>query len=43
MQSDCARTYAFTNQFEFLAVIAESFLESPQQLKLKFPEGYLKK
>ena len=42
MHSDCIRNYAFTNQFEFLAVIVESFLESPQQLKLKFPEVYFK-
>ncbi len=36
------RKYAFTNQFEFLAVIIESFIETPQELKLHFPEVYIK-
>jgi len=34
------RDYAFTNQFEFLAVIIETFIESPQEFKSQFPEVY---
>lgn len=39
------REYAFTNQFEFLAVLAEYFLESPEELKKNFPQiyGYTRK
>ncbi|NNF76283.1 MAG: hypothetical protein HKN00_13945 [Flavobacteriaceae bacterium] len=36
------RDYAFTNQFEFLAVLVESFIESPQELKSQFPQVYKK-
>ncbi|MBT8258548.1 MAG: zinc-dependent peptidase [Bacteroidia bacterium] len=36
------REYAFTNQFEFLAVIVETFIESPQELKNQFPQVYSK-
>ena len=41
-QSHYLRNYAFTNQFEFLAVTIETFIESPQDLKLQFPEVYYK-
>lgn len=34
------REYAYTNQFEFLAVIIETFIESPDELKSQFPEVY---
>jgi len=34
------RDYAFTNQFEFLAVVIETFIESPQEFKSQFPEVY---
>lgn len=34
------REYAFTNQFEFLSVILETFIESPQEFKSQFPEIY---
>jgi len=34
------RSYAFTNQYEFTAVLAEYFFESPQELKLEFPQLY---
>lgn len=34
------RKYAFTNQYEFLAVIAEYFVESPKEFKSLFPEIY---
>ncbi|MCB0457935.1 MAG: zinc-dependent peptidase [Flavobacteriaceae bacterium] len=34
------REYAFTNQYEFMAVLAEYFFESPKDLKNHFPEIY---
>jgi MtfA peptidase len=34
------RDYAYTNQFEFLAVILESFFEAPTQFKMQFPKLY---
>ena len=34
------RDYAFTNQYEFMAVIAEYFFESPQDFKKHFPVLY---
>lgn len=36
------RSYAYTNHFEFLAVIIETFLETPQAFKKQFPEIYMK-
>ena len=42
IQSKYIRKYAFTNQFEFLAVVVESFIESPQGFKLHFPDIYFK-
>ncbi len=36
------RDYAFTNKFEFLAVIVETFIESPEELKGQFPQVYTK-
>lgn len=41
-QSHYFRNYAFTNQFEFLAVTIETFIETPQDFKLQFPEVYYK-
>ncbi len=41
-QSHYLRNYAFTNQFEFLAVTIESFIETPSDFKLQFPEVYFK-
>jgi len=41
-QSHYLRNYAFTNQFEFLAVTIETFIETPQDFKLQFPEVYNK-
>lgn len=35
------RNYAFTNDFEFMAVILEHFFETPDVFKLHFPELYL--
>lgn len=34
------RSYAFTNQYEFLAVLTECFFESPEDLKKQFPKIY---
>ena len=34
------REYAFTNQYEFMAVLAEYFIESPKEFKKQFPELY---
>lgn len=42
MASDYFRKYAFTNQFEFLAVAIENFIETPKEFKLQFPEVYSK-
>jgi MtfA peptidase len=42
MTSDYFRKYAFTNQFEFLAVIVENFIETPEDFKTKFPVVYSK-
>ncbi len=35
------RSYAFTNQYEFMAVLAEYFIESPKDFKSHFPKLYL--
>ena len=39
------RKYGFSNQYEFLAVIAEYFFESPNEFKSQFPiiYGYTQK
>ena len=42
IDSHFLRNYAFTNQFEFLAVTIESFIESPKEFKSKFPKIYSK-
>lgn len=34
------RDYAYTDKFEFIAVLVEVFMESPKELKSKFPEIY---
>jgi Mlc titration factor MtfA (ptsG expression regulator) len=34
------REYAFTNQYEFMAVITEYFFESPEEFKSQFPDLY---
>jgi len=36
------REYAFTNEFEFLAVVVEIFIESPSEFKRQFPSLYKK-
>lgn len=35
------RAYAFTNQYEFMAVLAEYFFEAPSDFKKLFPEIYV--
>lgn len=40
VDSNYFRIYAYTNQFEFLAVIIEHYFETPQQFKQEFPELY---
>lgn len=34
------RNYTFTNQYEFMAVLAEYFFEAPKELQLHFPDIY---
>ncbi len=34
------RDYAYTNTFEFVAVLIESFMETPEEFKAQFPEMY---
>ncbi len=41
-QSNYFRNYAFTNQFEFLAVTIENFIETPQEFRSQFPDIYNK-
>ncbi|WP_164914205.1 zinc-dependent peptidase [Aquimarina sediminis] len=40
VETKILREYAYTNKFEFIAVLVEVFMESPQELKEKFPEIY---
>lgn len=42
LKSKYFRGYAFTNKYEFLAVIIENFIETPVQFKTEFPEIYAK-
>jgi Mlc titration factor MtfA (ptsG expression regulator) len=42
IQSNYFRVYAFTNQFEFLAVILENYFETPLEFKARFPDLYQK-
>ncbi|UOK42710.1 MULTISPECIES: zinc-dependent peptidase [Flavobacterium] len=42
IESNYFRIYAYTNKYEFLAVILEHFFESPDQFKREFPELYHK-
>lgn len=41
-ESTFFRDYAFTNKFEFLAVVLENFIESPEEFKGQFPVLYKK-
>ncbi len=40
VDSKILRDYAYTNKFEFIAVLVEVFMESPKELKSQFPEIY---
>ncbi|WP_108868808.1 zinc-dependent peptidase [Aquimarina aquimarini] len=40
VDSKLLRVYAYTDKFEFIAVLVEVFMESPQQLKKQFPQIY---
>lgn len=42
IESDYVRAYAHTNQFEFLAVLIETFIETPREFQRLFPEMYIK-
>ncbi|MFD2551939.1 zinc-dependent peptidase [Bizionia sediminis] len=42
LQSGYLRDYAYTNPYEFVAVIIESFIETPAQFRAQFPEVYAK-
>ena len=40
--SDYFRIYAYTNQFEFIAVLLEHFFETPEDFKKEFPQLFYK-
>ena len=40
VEANLLREYAFTDKFEFIAVLIEVFMESPDKLKTKFPNIY---
>lgn len=40
VKSKFLRDYAYTNQFEFLSVLIETFIESPKDFKQNFPRIY---
>jgi len=40
VKSKYIRNYAFTNSFEFIAVLIEAFFETPLELRNQFPEMY---
>ncbi len=42
IESSYFREYAYTNQYEFVAVIIETFIESPSEFRSQFPEIYNK-
>ncbi len=42
IESRYFREYAYTNQYEFVAVIIETFMESPAEFRSQFPEVYHK-
>ncbi|EGV43378.1 hypothetical protein BZARG_1825 [Bizionia argentinensis JUB59] len=42
LASGYIRNYAYTNSFEFVAVIIETFIETPSQFRSKFPRVYAK-
>lgn len=40
METNYFRSYAYTNPFEFIAVVLEYFFETPQEFKKKHPDLY---
>lgn len=40
VETKLVRSYAFTDKFEFVAVLVEVFMESPEELKFEFPVIY---
>jgi len=40
IETKILREYAFTDKFEFIAVLVEVFMESPEKLKKQFPDIY---
>ena len=42
LASNYFRRYAFQNQYEFMAVLIESFIETPEEFKAQFPRIYKK-
>ncbi|MEZ4853484.1 zinc-dependent peptidase [Flavobacterium sp.] len=42
IESNYFRIYAYTNEFEFIAVILEHFFETPEQFQHEFPQLYEK-
>jgi len=42
LSSNYFRKYAFQNQYEFMAVLIESFIETPREFKAQFPKIYRK-
>lgn len=40
--SEYLRDYAYTNHFEFISVVIETFIETPHEFKSQFPEIYAK-
>ena len=38
--SEYFRKYAFENQYEFIAVLIENFIETPEEFKAEFPKIY---
>lgn len=40
ISSSYFRTYAFENQYEFMAVLIETFIETPSEFKAQFPKIY---
>ncbi|WP_299119827.1 zinc-dependent peptidase [uncultured Winogradskyella sp.] len=40
IESEYFRDYAYTNQYEFLSVIIETFIETPNEFRGQFPELY---
>ncbi|WP_230401616.1 zinc-dependent peptidase [Hanstruepera ponticola] len=42
IESQYFREYAYTNQYEFIAVIIETFIETPHEFRSQFPQVYNK-